>query len=1267
MTNERKSTESVQQVYSSHSKPRAPRSGDARKEQIRTKREHQDLWRRNNNKDPNSSINAIQVNEISSIQDCEIFIRADRELKIRNENKQLVNLNGTHIHMLIDSGCNFPIIDELGYDSIRSKPPLKPTDFTCYGYPGTTKIPMAGEVILTFYNSPNEPVRKLVYVAKGHGGSLLDTDTAIRLNLIKADWKIPGPSWKTDIPGNQFLINTIRQNKLMHEFQNNYPEVFSGQIGCLRNFEARLNIDRSIQPVANSYRPVPYHQREPVEKELTRMLDTGIIEPIPSNEPTDWILPMVIVTKENGSLRLCTDGRALKTAIRRTKHPPVTVIDIKHKLSGSKFFSKIDLKNGYYQIKLARESRKYTTFATHMGLFRYKRLNMGISCSSEIFQYEIHRILEGISNQINISDDILIHAQTEAEHDKVLKQVLDRLRKHGLTVNQDKCQFKVKELKFFGMIFSEEGIKPDPDKVSSIRNAREPKSAEETRSFLGIANYVSMHIQDFATKSACLWALTHKDNRFEWSETHRKAFSEIKESISTNATAYYNPAWKTILITDASGVGLGAVLIQEDPTNPKNRVIVECTSRLLSQIERRYSTIEKEALAVVWACEKLNMYLEYCNFQIITDNRAVELIYRNPNSKPPIRIQRWALRLNSYNYTITHRAGKTNIADFISRTPTDEAEDDEQLENYVNMITSNNIPDTVSKEEIAQATLTDPVLQSLIKAITTKNIKDITDEKTLAAFRGREHQFSVTGDGLLTTCDKIVIPTSLQHKIISVAHNSHQGETKTYQLLKEKVWFPGMKGKVEMAVKTCQACQIAKEYIKKHPVLMNEIPVEPMDQVAVDFYGPMKEDGKHIMVLTDLYSRYPFAITIKSVSGEHVIPELDKIFKQFGYPRLIRSDNGAPFNGHEWTKFTKAHDVIRELITPYHAQANGLVERFMKNLTTCRRVAHLSGQKYQKVIDEYLADYRSTPHSSTGKTPVSLVFNYTCNTSNLPHIRHQRLNQQHDRQIAEFNDQNAKEHMKLHKESKGHFATHNFTKGEEVRVKLCTMQSKNIPPNTIETYTIKDIHGTQIVAERLNPDKTITNCTRDSSYFKRVNLPAEPLNSSTDGAELTLQPTAQLAVADSVHTEDNNPIEAIEERFRPTDTIEETMPGQEIAIPLPRVAATPITTTAPIAVTTKRKYQKRNEPPRQTPRPIRTKRQPDWLVPFNLKRQKLESSPAKASGNQAGTSGTTTAETRRNSSKSGITVSKVSLKKAKNLILKHQVRRHKLATMEEGQ
>lgn len=330
----------------------------------------------------------------------------------------------------------------------------------------------------------------------------------------------------------------------------------------------------------------------------------------------------------------------MKPAIRRTHHPPVTVNDVKHQMAGAKIFSKIDLKNGYYQIKLARESRKYTTFATHMGLFRYKRLNMGISCSGEIFQHEIHKLLQGIPNQINISDDILIHAETDSEHDIALNKVMERLEKRGLTVNPEKCEFKVKELKFFGMIFSEHGVKPDPAKVDAIRHAQNPASGEEMRSFLGLANYVSSHIIDFATITAPLWELTRKDQRFEWTNIHQEAFNKLKQAISTEATAYYNVDWKTILITDASGVGLGGVLVQENPNDPSDRRIIECGSRLLSRIESRYSTIEKEALAVVWACEKMHIYLDNCEFQIITDNKAVDLIYKNPLSKPPIRLQR---------------------------------------------------------------------------------------------------------------------------------------------------------------------------------------------------------------------------------------------------------------------------------------------------------------------------------------------------------------------------------------------------------------------------------------------------------------------------------------------------------------------------------------------------------------------------------------------------------------------------------------------------
>lgn len=362
---------------------------------------------------------------------------------------------------------------------------------------------------------------------------------------------------------------------------------------------------------------------------------------------------------------------------------------------------------------------------------------------------------------------------------------------------------------------------------------------------------------------------------------------------------------------------------------------------------------------------------------------------------------------------------------------------------------------------------------------------------------------------------------------------------------------------------------------------MNQILIEPMDQLTVDFYGPLKEDGRFIMVVTDLYSRYPFATSIKSVSGDNVIPELDKIFKQFGYPRLTRSDNGAPFNGKEWKEFTKKHDIIIELITPYHAQANGLVERFMKNLTTCRRIAHTYGKPYRQVIDEYLEDYRSTPHSSTGKTPVALIFNYSCNTSNLPYIRYKQTYWR-DNQIAEHNDALAKEQMKQQKEVKGHFGYQNFKAGEEVRVKLSTKQSKNIPPNTIETFIIKDVLGTQIRSERTNPDGTITTCTRDDSFFKRTHTNANLSSESMDCVDLIIQP------AEPINTSNQNTEHDVVEHEITEKTTTEPAPLEQTTTETIKRNQAPTKQTATKEATKHAQKQQRTEPTtsRQSPRPI---------------------------------------------------------------------------------
>ncbi len=257
------------------------------------------------------------------------------------------------------------------------------------------------------------------------------------------------------------------------------------------------------------------------------------------------------------------------------------------------------------------------------------------------------------------------------------------------------------------MIFSEKGIAPDPEKVANLKSARAPKDAEELRSLLGLALFVSGHFIGFSTITKVSWQLakTERKKDFIWKTEHQNAFDELKSAITTKATAYYNPNWHTILVVDASSYGLGAVLVQQNPRNRKERVIVECCNRLLSKTECRYSQIEKEALSVVWACERLNMYLDSTPepFKIITDNRAVELIYRNPLSKPPIRIQRWALRLSPFNYTIEHKSGKENCADYLSRTATTVPDEEisEESESLVNALVEELTRKTVTRAEIA--------------------------------------------------------------------------------------------------------------------------------------------------------------------------------------------------------------------------------------------------------------------------------------------------------------------------------------------------------------------------------------------------------------------------------------------------------------------------------------------------------------------------------------------------------------------------------------
>ena len=321
-------------------------------------------------------------------------------------------------------------------------------------------------------------------------------------------------------------------------------------------------------------------------------------------------------------------------------------------------FSHLDLRSGYHQIILDEESRGITTFTTHKGLFQWKRLPFGINSASEVFQNTIQQVLHNLKGVRNIVDDIIVWGQTQKEHDDNLEALLQRLRDTGLTAKRSKCLFNADSLWFYGMILTKNGVRPDKEKVEAIQNTPPPTNVTQLRSFLGLVNYCSRFIPNFSTITATLRRLDRKNTFWKWEKKHQQAFEAVKAQISDQCTlAYYDPRKSTSVVVDASPVGLGAILVQHNKDGEMK--VIAFASRALTEVEQRYCQTKREALACVWACEKFHLYLMGCHFTLYTDHQALEILYSS-KSKQPARIQRWALRLQQYNYSVKYRPGTGN-------------------------------------------------------------------------------------------------------------------------------------------------------------------------------------------------------------------------------------------------------------------------------------------------------------------------------------------------------------------------------------------------------------------------------------------------------------------------------------------------------------------------------------------------------------------------------------------------------------------------------
>jgi hypothetical protein len=794
------------------------------------------------------------------------------------------------IMILIDTGSTLNILDEPTYNTIASEVTLSQTKSIAWVFQGKQPIEFICEFSTTVKCHTKE-IEALFVVVRGKKKCILGYNTASQLGIVR-------------------IINNVNEQRFQHQLESEFPNVFRKQIGRLKDFEVKLNIDPSVRPVALKHRRIPFHMRKSVEVEIERLLKDDIIEPVTG--PTPWLLPAFAVPKKDGNIRLVVDAKPANKAILRTRHVIPTVDELITEVNGANVFSKIDIKSGFHQLVLSEESRDVTTFS-HVGVFRHKRLIMGITSAPEIFQNTLEtKVVRGLPGIRKICDDMAVYGKDEAEHDERLRALFKRMNDCDLTINLEKCQFKQIKVNFFGLIFSASGVRLAEDKVKALLEANPPTTKGELHSLFGLSTYCSRFIENYASIVEPLRKLARKDTKLDWGLKEDVSLNKLKAALTTKALAYFNPDLETELIVAASPIGLGAVLMQIDLNALRH--VISYGSRELTPVEFRYSQLEKEGLATVWGVEKYHLYLYGNPFVLVTDNKALAYKYNSRTSKTPARIERWCLRLAPYDFIIIHHPGKGNPSDYLSRNPVlSKISDNECAEEYINYLFNQSIPKSLTHETIIFETKADPTLQCLICRLCGNKVDEV-GLKVTKQFDYILNEFSVAENGVVMRGPRIVTTESLQEKVIELAHEGHQGLTKTKQLLRLKVWFFKMDGLVENKITCCTTCQINHPRTNYEPFIMSTIPKVPWDTLDLNFFPTVC--NMYLLVILDEYSRFVIVKEVSSTSSELVIPAIHEVISTFGIPSKFKTDNGPPFNGKEFERFCSVFCIKDRQITP---------------------------------------------------------------------------------------------------------------------------------------------------------------------------------------------------------------------------------------------------------------------------------------------------------------------------------------------------------------
>lgn len=834
--------------------------------------------------------------------------------------------------------------------------------------------------------------------------------------------------------GDDDIINYLRtqhmndmEREIIFKICSEYSDVFYYP-GCDLSFTNAIKHHirtKDEDPVYRKNFRYPPQLKEIITAEVEKLLEQGIV--VDSESPycnPVWVVPKKLDASGKKKWRLVIDFRQLNNKTIEDKYPLPRIEEILDNLGKCQYFSTLDLAQGFHQIELDENSVEKTAFTIDNRHLMFKRMPFGLRNAPATFQRVMDQVLRPFLYKFCFvyMDDVIVYSKSIEQHAQHLSLILRKLREVNLKVQLDKTEFLHKEVAFLGHIVSRNGIKPNPEKIKAVQEYPIPTTPRQIKQFLGLAGYYRKFIKDFSKIAHPMTKCLRKGSKVDIeNEDYINSFDKLKISLMNSPVlAYPNFEEPFTLTTDGSNFAIGSVLSQKG--HP-----VGYFSRTLNPAERKYSTIERELLAIVDSCKHFRPYLWGRQFTIECDHRPLQWLFalKDPSS----RLYRWRVKLEEFDFDIKYIKGKTNfVADGLSRVEVNINQETESVApNVENTDYQNDIDEqtvhsnqedpifTLKMSErnlnqnrnqiiVKYGTMPKVIKQKLFKMnhrdtlIVTRNNLSLDLQKHLLEIINISDKYAVYFEDVtieipfIRCCQRLFNPELLmirttkrledvetperQREIVLQYHAiNHNGIKETTEHLLTKYYWPHLKEQVRTIINQCNHCQRNK--YERHPnVVTNQGPItadHPFSQLHIDTFH---FEQTRLLTILDVFSKYGQAYVLPDGTGLTVLDKLQFFFSHHGLPKKISHDQGGEFENNLIKEYCNSLNIEYHSTTPLNSTSNSPVERFNSTILEKLRILRDTDNftPLPQLITTVITNYNSSIHSTTRKPPFNILY-----------------------------------------------------------------------------------------------------------------------------------------------------------------------------------------------------------------------------------------------------------------------------------------------------